>query len=292
MQKFFLFAFKHFVNRNPRPFGNHFGNRFVGHHFFCPALLFLGQVFKLFHFLFQIGDQSVLQLAGLFKLPVALGDGNLYPCLVQLVLDFRQIGQALLLGFPFVVQTAGFFLQIGGFPFNFFQPFFRLFVMFLFQRFALNFQLHDLAVEIVQLLRFGIDCHPERTGGLVHQVNRLVGQKTVGNITVGKRGRGNQRGIGNPHSVMQFKLFFDPAQNGNRFFNRRFGYEHRLKTPCQRRVFFHVLFIFGKRGRSQTMQLSAGQRRLQQIGSVHRPFRRTGADDRMHFINKQNDSAV
>ena len=164
--------------------------------------------------------------------------------------------------------------------------------MFLFQRFALNFQLHDLAVEIVQLLRFGIDCHPERTGGLVHQVNRFVGQKTVGNITVGKRGRGNQRGIGNPHSMMQFKLFLDPAQNGNRFFNRRFGYEHRLKTPCQRRVFFHVLFIFGKCGRPQTMQLSAGQRRLQQIGSIHRPFRRTGADDRMHFINKQNDSAV
>ena len=162
-----------------------------------------------------------------------------------------------------------------------------------------------VARRIVTYAEVGEECYIDEHMGFIKFGSRVdvylplgteicvrMGQKTVGNITVGKRGRGNQRGIGNPHSVMQFKLFFDPAQNGNRFFNRRFGYEHRLKTPCQRRVFFHVLFIFGKCGRPQTMQLSAGQRRLQQIGSIHRPFRRTGADDRMHFINKQNDSAV
>ena len=67
---------------------------------------------------------------------------------------------------------------------------------------------------------------------------------------------------------------------------------NRLETALQRRILLDVLAVFRDRRRADHLEIAAGQRRLQQIGSIHRPFRRTGADDRMHFINKQNDSAV
>jgi hypothetical protein len=53
----------------------------------------------------------------------------------------------------------------------------------------------------------------------------------------------------------------------------------------------NVLAVLVQRRRTDGVQLSAGERRLDQVGGIGRPFRRSGSDDRMQFIDEQDDLA-
>ena len=68
-----------------------------------------------------------------------------------------------------------------------------------------------------------------------------------------------------------------------------FGHEHRLEPPGQRRVLFNVLAVFVERRRADTVQLAARQRRFQQVGGIHRAFGLAGPDQRVHFVDEQDD---
>ena len=59
----------------------------------------------------------------------------------------------------------------------------------LLQRLALDLELDDAAVELVERLGLGIDLHAQPRGGLVHQVDRLVGQEAVGDVAVARASR-------------------------------------------------------------------------------------------------------
>ena len=48
--------------------------------------------------------------------------------------------------------------------------------------FTLNFELHDAALHLIQLHGHGVQLDAELGGGLVHQVDGLVGQKPVGDV--------------------------------------------------------------------------------------------------------------
>jgi hypothetical protein len=64
-------------------------------------------------------------------------------------------------------------------------------VLLFLQRLALDLQLHDLAVDLIQFGRLAVDLHPQAAGGLVDQVDGLVGQEAVTDVAVAERGRGN-----------------------------------------------------------------------------------------------------
>ena len=49
-------------------------------------------------------------------------------------------------------------------------------VVFSLERFALDLQLDDAAIELVQRLRLGVDLHAQPDASLVHQVDGLVGR--------------------------------------------------------------------------------------------------------------------
>jgi len=84
----------------------------------------------------------------------------------------------------------------------------------------------------------------QTAGRFVHQVDRFVGQEPVGDIAV-RQGRGrNQRGVGNPDTVVQFVLFLDAAQDADGVLDGRFFYHDRLETPRQCGVLFHILAVF------------------------------------------------
>ena len=90
---------------------------------------------------------------------------------------------------------------------------------------------------------------------------------------------------------MRFVARLEPAQDRDRVFDARLADEDRLKAPLQRGVFFDVLAIFVERRGADAAQLAAGQRRLEQVGRVAAPFGRAGADDRVQFVDEQNDVA-
>ena len=64
------------------------------------------------------------------------------------------------------------------------------------------------------------------------------------------------------------------------------------KRRSQRRIFLDVLAILVQRGRADGAQFAASQRRLQHVGGVHRAFGRAGADQRVQFVDEQNDLAL
>ncbi len=77
--------------------------------------------------------------------------------------------------FHLALSAVRLFLQVGQFLFQPLQPLLGAGIGFLLQRLLLDLQPHDVAVEIVELLRFGIDLHLQPRRGLVDQIDGLVG---------------------------------------------------------------------------------------------------------------------
>ena len=124
---------------------------------------------------------------------------------------------------------------------------------------------------------------------LVQYVNRLVRQKPVGDIPVGKfHGSDNSR-ISELGVMMLLVFVAETFQNLNRVVNRRRFDLHRLKTAFKRGVFLDVFAILVQRRRADALHLAARQRRLDDVACVHRAFCRASADNRVQFVNEQDD---
>ena len=91
--------------------------------------------------------------------------------------------------------------------------------------------------------------------------------------------------------MVQLVFFLEPAQDRDRILDRRLGDEDRLETARERRVLLDMLAIFVERRRADAMQFAARQRRLQEIGRIHRAVGLAGADERVHLVDEQDDAA-
>ena len=91
---------------------------------------------------------------------------------------------------------------------------------------------------------------------------------------------------------MQLVLLLQPAQDADRVLYSRLVDIYGLETPLERRVLLDIFLVFIERRRADHMQLAARECRLQQVRGVHRTFARTSADQRVHFIDEQDDLAV
>ena len=78
------------------------------------------------------------------------------------------------------------------------------------------------------------------------------------------------------------------TEDRDRVFHGRLVHEHRHEAARQRRVAFDMLAIFVQRRRADTVQLAAGQRRLQEVRGIHRAFGFPGADQRVHLVDEQD----
>ena len=59
----------------------------------------------------------------------------------------------------------------------------------------------------------------------------------------------------------------EPAQDRDRVLDRGLADEDRLEAPGQRGILFDVLLVLVEGGRTDAVQLAAGERRLEQVGS-------------------------
>ncbi len=241
--------------------------------------------------LFQIGNLAVLDFGGLRQIaaPLRLFEFNLR--LFQLRLNHADGVDGGFFILPLGGERLGFVLEVGGFLVNELEPFLARGVLFLGQRRALDFQLQNLTVELVQFRRLGIQLHLDARRRLVHEVNRLVRQKPVGDVAMRQRRRRDQRGILDAHAVMDLVPLLEPAQNRDGRLNGRFLDHDRLETPLQRRVFLDVFAVFVQRRRAHAAQFAARELRFHDVRRVRCAFRRARADDGVQFVNEQNDFA-
>ena len=132
-------------------------------------------------------------------------------------------------------------------------------VGFLQHRLALDFQLHDAALDFVNFGGQGIDLHAQAGGGFVDQVDGFIGQKTIGDVAVRKRGGGKNSGVLDAHAVVHFIALFQAAKNRDGVFHRGLGNQHGLEAALERGIFLDVFFVFVERGGADGTQFAARQ---------------------------------
>ena len=95
--------------------------------------------------------------------------------------------------------------------------------------------------------------------------------------------------IGVFDAMVRFKTPLEPAQDTDGVFNRRLGHVDFLEATRQGTVFFEDAAKFLERGRTNAADITGGQQRLEQVGSVHHPTgSRTGANDGMDLVDEQD----
>ncbi len=120
-----------------------------------------------------------------------------------------------------------------------------LLVFFALDGLLLNLELGNLAVQIIQFLRLGIDLQTQLRRRLVHQVNGLVGEEAVRDVALAEQDALNHRLVFDADLVVAFVLLLDAAQNADGGVRIRFFHHHLLEATFQGLVLLEVFLEFG-----------------------------------------------
>ena len=146
-----------------------------------------------------------------------------------------------------------------------------------------------------QLFEIGRCTHaldPQAGAGLVDQVDCLVRQVAVGNVSIGKVGGSHQGLICDGDSVVSLVFVTNAAQNLDRVRHCWFFDLDRLETTLERGVFLQVLAVFLGRGGTDGLQLAAGQHWLENRGSVDCALSGSSANQGVNLVDEQHDVAA
>ena len=100
------------------------------------------------------------------------------------------------------------------------------------------------------------------------------------------------RGVGDAHAVVDLVALLQAAQDGDRLLDRRLAHHDRLEAALEGGVLLDVLAVLGEGGGADAAQLAARQRRLEQVGGVHRALGGAGADQGVQLVDEEDDLAV
>jgi hypothetical protein len=125
-----------------------------------------------------------LQLGHAVEVALALELFDLLAQLVDLHLHLRAALRGGFLALPDLFQVGVLALELADLFFDQAQALDRRLVLLLLHRLALDLQLDQAAVELVHRLGLGVDLDLDLCGGLIDEVDGLVGQEAVGDVAV------------------------------------------------------------------------------------------------------------
>ena len=291
MHQLFPLAFQQSCQRDSRPAGYDFGNLVFGDLLAQQTgrLLAIGHLFLGFAQLaLQLGYHTVPQLGNAVQVVCAFGFLAFLLRLLQLLADLAHLFYRLLLCFPSGSHCVRFRPGIGQFLAKRLEPFLAGLVLLFLQRGFFDLETHDLAGNLVQLRRHGIDLRANRRARFVHQVNCLVREKPVADVSVRQYRGGHKCGVLYSDSVVQLETLFQPPQDGNRVFHRRRINQDGLKAPLERGIFLYVPAVFVQRCGADAMQLAARQHGFQHVAGIRRALCPAGADNRVNFVYEKD----
>ena len=124
--------------------------------------------------------------------------------------------------------------------------------------------------------------------GLVKDVDRLVGQVTGGEVAGGEFHGSLDGGWGVLRLVMRLVFVAQALEDEDRVLDGRLVYLDLLETALEGGVLLDVFAEFVERGCADALQLGTAKGGLDDVGSVHRAFRRTRADDRVQLVDEKD----
>ena len=92
--------------------------------------------------------------------------------------------------------------------------------------------------------------------------------------------------------MVHLVLFLQAAQDRDGVLDARLIDHDGLKPAGQGGVLFHMLAVLIQRGGPHAVQFAPRQRRLQQVGRIHRPVALAGSDQGVHLVDEQDDRAL
>ncbi len=244
----------------------------------------------LLELLLELGDLAVAQLGGALVVELALGALELRARLVEALGDLAEALGGLLLALPLGAHAGDLLAQLGELALDLRAALGGGVV--LGDGEVLDLELLDAPLDLVDLGRDRGELDADARGGLVDQVDRLVGEEAVGDVAVAEHRGGDQRGVGDADAVVGLVALLEPAQDRDRVLDRRLADVDRLEAPLERRVLLDVLLVLVERGGADRAQLAAGEHRLEQVGGVDGALGGAGADDRVQLVHEQDDLAV
>ena len=265
VQQLFPLALHQLGHRDAGPPRHDAGDLLLGYTVPQQAVLPVGGfalLFGLLQLLLQLGQPAVLQLGGTVQVVAVLRHLNLGVDLLDLLAQVLHLADGLLFTFPAGLHAVEGIPQLGQLLLHLSQMGLGQLVGLLLHGRFLDLQLHDAVPQLIQLGGHRVHLGLDEGAGLVHQVNGLIGQKTVGDIAVGKGGGGNQRRVLDLYAVVHLVALLQAAQDGNGILHRRLRHHHRLEPALQGGVLFDVLAVLVQGGGADAVQLAAGQQGL------------------------------
>ena len=233
------------------------------------------------------GQLAVADLGDALEVAGALGALGLHAQVVDPLRDLLDAVELLLLLRPAGGQLVALRLRVGELALDRLAHLLGL----LAHGGELDLELAHAALGLVQLERRGVDLHAQARGGLVDEVDRLVGQVAVGDVAVGEHGRGDERGVADADAVVGLVALLQAAEDGDRVRDRRLADEDRLEAALERGVLLDVLAVLVERGRADGAQLPAREHRLEHVGRVDGALGGARADDRVQLVDEEDDLA-
>ncbi len=293
VQQLFALALHQLRDRNARPATDDTCDFLLGHLVAQQAVLALrlfGDGFLCRQLLLQLRQLAVLQLGCLVQVVLALGTLHFGVDALDVLAQLVHLRDGVLFAFPLCLHLVELVALFGQLLLHLAQVRLRQLVVVLLQRGLLDFQLHDVAADVVHLGRHGVDFRTNHGARLVDEVNRLVGQEAVGDVAVGERRGGNQGVVLNLHAVEDLIALLQTAQDGDGVLDRRLADHDRLEAALQCGVLLDILPVFVQRCSADAVQLAARQHRLQDVAGVHGAIRLACADDGMQLIDEEQDA--
>ena len=297
LQQLGAFAFHHLGDGDTRCPRYDFGD-FLGTDFSTQELMlggfgirFVTLAFGSLQLGLQLRQLAVLQLGQFVELTLALQLGHLQTQLFDLFAHLRRTLQRRFLGAPDFIQIGVFLAERVDLLFDQRQTLLRGFVLFFLDGFALDLELDQTTVELIHLLRLGVDFHLDLGGGFVNEVDGLVRQEAIRDVTVREFSRGNDGRVGDLDAVVDLIALLQTTQNSDGRFDGGFFHHHFLEAALQGGILLDVLAVFVQRGGADAVQFATGECRLEHIASVHGTFGFTGTDHGVDFVDEENDLA-
>ena len=237
----------------------------------------------------ELGQLAVADLGGLLEVGLALELGAL---VLELLLERPDAVDGVLLGLPVRLHAGDLLAQVGELLVERGEALLGGGVGLLGQRHPLDLELADAALDDVDLGGHRVDLDAQLGGGLVDEVDGLVGQEPAGEVAVGEHGGGDERGVLDADAVVHLVALLEAAEDGDGVLDRRLVDEDLLEAALEGGVLLDVLAVLVERGGADHAQLAAGEQRLEHVAGVHRALGRAGADDGVHLVDEGDDLAL
>ena len=159
-------------------------------------------------------------------------------------------------------------------------------------RFFFFIDVGQFLFQVLEFVRRRIDLHADAGRRFVHDVDGLVRQVAVGNVSRRQFDRSLYSFVGDAGLVEGFVAVAQAEEDSHGVVFRRFADQDGLEAAGQGGIFFKVFLIFVDSRGADALQIAAGQGRFEDVGRIHGAFDGTSPNELMDFVDEEDDRVV